>query len=605
MKDSIRLGCFAAFWGDTPRAIRDILDGSEVDYLVADYLSEITMALLARARSKDPEGGYVTDFITTLEPVLGEIAERGIRVVANAGGLNPAACARALQAVAAEQGLDLKVAAVEGDDLLSRSDDIIAGAPKDMVTGRDVPTGVSSLNAYLGARPVAAALDAGADIVVTGRCVDAAVELGPLMHEFGWKDDEYDLLAAGSLVGHIVECGPQATGGNVTDWEDVPDWDRMGYPLATCYPDGTAVISKPDNTGGAVTTASVSEQIVYEIGDPGAYLMADVVCDWRDVTLTQHGDNQVYVSGARGSAPTTTYKVTATRTEGYRALTTAMFAGVGATGKARRMAEALIARTQRLAAADGLGPIDESSIEVVGSGQIMGATRDEDAHEAVVKIGVRSADKLTLNVFATEFASMALVAQGMTGVFAGRPRVAPAFAVYHLLVDKTLLPVRVLLGDEVIDVDIAPGTSDAAISTDALPEQAVPAAGADTVTVPLVAIARARSGDKGDLANVGVIARRAEFESVIHEQVTAEVVAESFAHLGPSSITRWSLPGLGAINILVRDVLGGTGGTSTLRYDPQGKSFGAMLLSRPVTIPSAWVEQGLVSAEAVLTGESR
>ncbi len=600
MKDTLRLGCFAAFWGDTPRAIRDILDGAEVDYLVADYLSEITMALLARARAKDPEGGYVADFVTTVEPVLAEVARRGIRIVTNAGGLNPAACARALEAVAKEQGLDLTIAAVEGDDLLSRSGDVIAGAPSDMATGRQVPTDVSSLNAYLGATPIVSALAAGADIVVTGRCVDAAVVLGPLMHEFGWKDDEYDLLAAGSLVGHIVECGPQATGGNVTDWEGIPDWDNMGYPLATCYPDGTAVISKPEGTGGAVTPASISEQIVYEIGDPGAYLMADVVCDWRDVTLTQDGADRVHVAGARGSAPTTTYKVTATRTEGYRALTTAMFTGVGATGKARRVAEALIKRTQRLAELDGFGPLDETSIEVVGSGQLVGHTPNGAGTEAVVKIGVHSADKLTLNVFATEFASMALVAQGMTGVFAGRPRVAPAFAVYHLLVDKSLIPVRVLIGDRVVGVEIAAGATDAVTNTEALPEHDAAVTQDGTITVPLLAIARARSGDKGDLANIGVIARRPEFEPVLRDQLTSQRISAHFAHLEPSSVTRWALPGLNAINVLLRDVLGGTGGTSTLRYDPQGKSYGAMLLALPVEVPSSWVDQGLVSADVVM-----
>ena len=223
MKDSVRLGCFAAFWGDTRTAIRDILDGAEVDYLVSDYLSEITMALLARARAKDPDGaGFVGDFISTVAPVLSEVSERGIKIVTNAGALNPAACARALSELARDHGIDLKVAAVEGDDLLAQRDQVIAAAPDDMVTGRPVPHDVGSLNAYLGARPIAAALAAGADVVITGRCVDAAVVLGPLMHEFGWKDDEYDLLAAGSLVGHIVECGPQATGGNVTDWASVP-----------------------------------------------------------------------------------------------------------------------------------------------------------------------------------------------------------------------------------------------------------------------------------------------------------------------------------------------------------------------------------------------
>jgi hypothetical protein len=585
MKDTVRIGCFAAFWGDTKVAIRDILDGAEVDYLVADYLSEITMALLARAKAKDPEGGFIADFVATIAPVLPEIAQRGIKVVCNAGALNPHAAAKAVRAACAEAGVTLTVAAVKGDDVLPRAAEL-AGS-RDMFTGAELPAKPGSMNAYLGARPVAAALAAGADVVVTGRAVDAAVVLGPLMHEFGWKDDEYDLLAAGSLVGHLVECGPQVTGGNTTDWEDVPGWENMAYPIAEVKADGTAVITKPRATGGRLTPFTVGEQMLYEIGDPGAYLMPDVVCDWREVTLTQDGEDRVRVQGAKGSAPTTTYKVTATSVEGYRALTTAMFAGVGAAGKARRMAEALIARTERLIAAKGFDPLTEASIEVVGAGDVSGAADAGPGTEAVVKIGVKHAEKGALEIFAGEFAPFALVAQGMTGVFAGRPRVAPSIAVHHLLVQKADTPVRVVIGDaddaeSTFDVEIAPGSPDAVIATEQLPEAAAPTGGA---TVSLIEVAVARSGDKGNLANIGLIARKPEFAEVLRTQVTAERVAAHLAQVDPGEVRRWALPGIHGINIVIDDVLGGTGGTSTLRYDPQGKSYAAMLLSLPVVLP--------------------
>ncbi|WP_300006810.1 acyclic terpene utilization AtuA family protein [Pseudonocardia sp.] len=589
MTDTVRIGCFAAFWGDTRTALRDILDGAQVDYLVADYLSEITMALLARARATDPDGGFIADFLTTVTPALPEIAARGIRVVVNAGGLNPAAAARATRAAVAEAGLSLTVAAVEGDDLLARRGELCAGAT-DMVTGAPVPTAPVSLNAYLGARPIAVALGAGADIVITGRCVDAAVVLGPLLHEFGWADDDHDLLSAGSLVGHIVECGTQCTGGNVTDWEDVPGWERMGYPVAECFPDGTAVITKPAGTGGLVTPAGVGEQVLYEIADPGAYLMPDVSCDWRDIALTQDGPDRVRVSGARGGPPTTTFKATATSTAGFRALTTAMFAGVGAAGKARRTGEALVTRVERLIAEAGFGPLSESSVEVVGAGDIVGHKAEPAATEAVVKIGVRHPEKAALEYFSAEFASFALVAQGMTGVSGGRPRVAPVIEVHHLLVDKAGTPVRVLLdGDRALDVPVAPGDPAAVRSTPLLPEAPVPASGGPTVSVPLHRIATARSGDKGNLANIGVLARRPEYVTALVEQVSAARVAEHFAHVHPSGVRRWALPGLHAINIVLDDVLGGTGGTSTLRFDPQGKSYGAMLLAMPVEVPASWV----------------
>ncbi|HVT71056.1 MAG TPA: acyclic terpene utilization AtuA family protein, partial [Trebonia sp.] len=517
-----------------------------------------------------------------------------IKVVTNAGALNPKACADALSAMAAELGLQLTIAAVTGDDLIGRSDAVRAAAPHDMVTGRPVPDGLSSLNAYLGARPVADALQRGADVVITGRCVDAAVVLGPLMHEFGWKDDEYDLLAAGSLAGHIVECGPQATGGNVTDWEQVPGWDNLGYPLAEVFPDGTAVIGKPAGTGGSVTPLTVGEQVVYEIGDPGAYLLPDVICDWREVRLVQDGPDRVRVSGARGSAPTTAYKATGTRVNGYRALTTAMFAGVGAAGKAARMGRAVIDRAERIGAERGLPGFAETSVEVVGSGQLTGREPDPAATEAVVKVGIRGETRDLPDIFAAEFASMALVAQGMTGVFAGRPRVAPVFEVYHLQVDKAAVPVQVVLGQTRADVEVAPGSPGAQTATSELPDVPPVAAAADTVEVPLVAVAVARSGDKGDNANIGVIARRPEFAPVLREQLTSARVARVFAHLAPSAVSRWALPGLDAVNFLIRDVLGGCGGTSTLRYDPQGKSYAATLLAAPVRVPAQWVREGII-----------
>jgi hypothetical protein len=595
MPESVRLGCWAAFWGDTSTAVDQILDHGEVDYLVSDYLSEITMALLARARAKDPEAGYVPDALRVLEPRLAEIHERGIKVVTNAGALNPAACARAFREAAAAAGVPLRVAAVEGDDLLGQLDSILAASATDMFTGEPLPAEPMTMNAYLGARPIAAALAAGADVVVTGRSVDSSVVLGPLLHEFGWSDTDYDLLSAGTLAGHIVECGPQCTGGNFTDWETVPGWEDMGFPIAECFADGSAIISKPEGSGGLVTPATISEQILYEIGDPGAYVMPDVVCDWRDVTLEQVGPDRVRASGARGSEPPATYKVTATHSDGYRVMTTAMFAGIDAAGKARRAGEALVARAERLIAKAGYGPITERSIEVIGAGDTHGPDhRDDAATEAVVKVGVRHPEKAALEIFALEYAPMALVAQGMTGFFAGRPRVAPSIGVYHLLIDKSSVAVTVRIDDDVQAVDIAPGNAGLTVGTPALQDGDARAAGGD-FTVPLRRLAYARSGDKGNNANIGVIARRPEFAEAIREQVTAARVAAFFQQYIDGAVTRWELPGLSALNFVLDGALGGRGGTSTLRYDPQGKSFGAMLLEIPISVPSAWDRDGLLA----------
>jgi hypothetical protein len=331
--------------------------------------------------------------------------------------------------------------------------------------------------------------------------------------------------------------------------------------------------------------------------------MADVTCDWRQVRLVADGPDRVRVSGARGGPPTTTYKVTATSVLGYRALTTAMFAGVDAVGKARRMAAAVIARTELLLGRGGFGPLAESSVEVVGAGDIVGGWEDGSAPEVVVKIGLRHADRAALEIFAAEFASMALVAQGMTGVFAGRPRVAPAIAVHHLLVDKTIVPVRVFVGSEVIDVEISAGDPGSVTETPQLIDPDDTDDASDTVTVPLRALAYGRSGDKGNLANIGLIARRPEFVPVLRDQVGAARVAGHFAHVLSGSVRRWSLPGLGAVNIVLDEVLGGIGGTSTLRYDPQGKSYAAMLLRLPVQAPRRWLTDGLVDGGRELAEE--
>jgi hypothetical protein len=595
MTESVRIGCWAGFWGDSPQAAREVLAVENLQYLVADYLAEITMALLARARAKDPSVGFIPDALATLTEVMSQLHERSIKVVTNAGALNPAAFADALQEAANTQGLPLRVASVEGDDLLSLADTIMASQPRDMFDGTRVPADVSTLNAYLGAMPIARALAAGADIVVTGRCADAAVVLGPLIHEFGWTDSDYDLLAAGSLLGHIVECGPQCTGGNHTDWWAVPGWENIGFPVAECSADGTAIITKPEGSGGLVSVASVGEQILYEIGDPGAYVMPDVVCDWRDVTLEQVGPDRVRVSGARGSAPTSTYKVTATHAAGFRTIVTAMFSGLDAAGRARHAGESIVARTARLLEQAGMAPLTDSSVEVIGAGDTFGtSSRADTALEAVVKIGLRHERREALEIFSREYASLSLVAQGMTGFFSGRPKVGPVFEVFHLLVEKSMVPIGVRLGEERVEVPVRRGDRDAQVGTKPMEEHDVPHA-IGGLTVPLRRIAFGRSGDKGNKANIGLIARRPEFVTVIREQVSAERVAAFFHHYLDGDVERWDLTGLGAINILLDDVLGGRGGNSSLRFDPQGKSYAAMLLSMPVSVPASWDRDGLLA----------
>ena len=339
----------------------------EIDFLVFDYLAEITMSLLARIRARKSELGYVPDFIEAVAPLLPEIKRRGIRVISNAGGVNPKACAAALQARAQAVGIALNIAVVTGDDLMDQLDTVRARGTREMFTGATLPDKVMSANAYLGAQPIAAALDRGADVVITGRCVDSAVTLGALVHAFGWSWSDHDRLAQGSLAGHLIECSAQVTGGLFTDWRDVPGWDDMGMPIAECSADGSFVITKPAGTGGLISPLSVGEQMLYEIGDPAAYVLPDVVCDFRHVTIEDAGPDRVSVVGAHGRPPTPELKVSATWHDGFRMIGTVTIGGRDAAAKAQRAGEAIIARVRRLLAERKLGDFTETSCEVLGA----------------------------------------------------------------------------------------------------------------------------------------------------------------------------------------------------------------------------------------------
>jgi hypothetical protein len=593
----VRIGGASGFWGDSSVAAPQLVQRGQVDYLVFDYLAELTMSILAAQRAKEPALGYATDFVTvTMKAILGDVAAQGIRVISNAGGVNPQACARAIAALAAEQGIAVKIAVVEGDDVLPLIPQLREQGVAELQSGARLPDKVLTANAYLGALPVKHALDQGAQIVVTGRCVDSAVTLGALMHEFGWSADEYDRLASGSLAGHIIECGCQATGGLHTDWESVPDWAHIGYPVLECHADGSFVATKPPGTGGLVTTAVIAEQMLYEIGDPRRYLLPDVTCDFSAVRLEQIGEHRVRVQGARGLPPGPAYKVSSTYMDGFRCTAQLTIVGVDAARKARRTGEAILERTRELFAQQGLADFSRTLIEVLGSeqGNFGPHARTADVREAVLRLAVMHPQKPALELFAREIAPAGTSwSPGTTGTD-GRPRPAPAIKQFAFLLEKGRVMPRVMMGEKESPVAVPTGQLAVAAAVHPEPIKAPAVAAADTastIEVPLIRLAWARSGDKGDSSNIGVIARQPEWLPLLREQLTEDRVAQWLSHLVQGTVTRFDVPGIHAMNFLCSRALDG-GGMASLRNDPLGKGMAQILLTMPVKVPADWDLRG-------------
>jgi len=592
MKARIRVGCASAFWGDTSSAAAQLVEGGRLDYLVFDYLAEVTLSIMAGARMKDPGAGYATDFVDVLRPLLGEIARQKIRVVSNAGGVNPQACAAALQAACNAAGVPLKIAVLLGDDLQPQFQQLAARGIREMFNGAALPAHCVSTNAYLGAPGIVRALALGADVVITGRVVDSALVSAALVHEFGWSWQDYDKLAQAALAGHIIECGAQCTGGNFTDWREVPDYEHIGFPIVEVSADSHFIVSKPEGSGGLVTPLTVGEQLLYEIGDPRAYLLPDVICDFTRVRLVQQAANRVSVSGARGSAPTAQYKVCATYPDGFRCTASCLMAGIDAVAKARRVSQAILDKTTEMLRARGWPPYSEVSGELLGSEATYGPHgRRQDSREVVIKLAVRHPERQALLLFSREIAQAATgMAPGLTGILGGRPTVSPLIHLFSFLIDKNACTLSVHLDGQAHAVALPSPSALQAVAEDLQPPRPQ---GRAEANVPLVKLAVARSGDKGNHSNIGVMARHPEYLPWIAEALTPAVVVDWMGHvLDPlhGRVERWYLPGSHSLNFLLENALGG-GGIASLRIDPQGKAFAQQLLEIQIPVPQQIADQ--------------
>jgi hypothetical protein len=450
MKEKVRVASGQGFWGDLLTAPVDQVRNGPIDYLMLDYLAEVTMSIMQKQRARDPNAGYAKDFVSLMREILPDCVEKDIKVLSNAGGVNVAGCAAAIKDVAGELGLSgkVKIGVVTGDDILGRLDEFAEQGVEitNMETGEplsEIRDKVQAANVYLGAGGLVEALDKGAQIIVGGRLTDTGLTLAPLMHEFGWKFDDWDLISAGTIAGHIIECGAQSSGGNCQyDWKNIPDLANVGFPIVEAFPSGEFIITKHDGTGGRVNIQSVKEQLLYEMGDPKAYITPDVVADFSSINLAPDGDDRVRVYGITGNPKTEFYKVSIAYSAGWKAVGTLVYAWPEAYDKAKAAERILRERLDRL----GL-KFDLILSEFVGVNATHGHLAGKpsaDIPEVQLRFGVRGQSKADVERFTKELAPLILTGPpAVTGFAGGRPKVEEIMAYFPALIPKSLIETKV------------------------------------------------------------------------------------------------------------------------------------------------------------------
>jgi hypothetical protein len=569
----IRIANCSGFYGDRLAAAREMVEGGPIDVLTGDWLAELTMLILFKDRLKNPDGGYAKTFVRQLEQVMGACLERGIKVVANAGGLNPRGCAEAVEKIAAGLGLSPRIGHVTGDDVLPRLSEI--GDLANLDTGEPLgERAVLTANAYLGGWGIVDALDRGADIVITGRTTDAAVVMAPAAHHHGWARDDWDALAGALVAGHVIECGTQATGGNYSFFTEIPDLIHPGFPIAEIAADGSSVITKHDGHAGAVTVGTVTAQLLYEIGGP-RYLNPDVTARFDSIRLVEQGKDRVLNSGVRGEAPPATTKVCLNLAGATKATYTFLLAGLDIEAKADLLVEGHFAELP-----GGRDGFDSVEVDLIRSDQEDPSRNETAMAQLRISLKDKDADKLgrSLTKAITE-----LALASYPGFFGG-PSSSQTYGVYWpALMDSALISHEVTVGEGTVTV---PPTLAQPTEAEVPDHQRAPLPTGPTRRAPLGLVAGARSGDQGGNANLGVWARTDEEYAWLEALLTVDKLKELMPEAG--EVERFELPNIRSLNFVLRGLLG-EGVASSTRLDAQAKSLGEYLRAKHVDIPEVFL----------------
>lgn len=599
MKEKIRIANAGGFWGDDLKVLKRQLEGGPLDYISADYLAEITMSILKKQQNRNPELGYVTDFVDQIEESAELILDKDVCILSNAGGINPEGCAREIQKRLEKKGIQLKIAVIEGDNITDRLNDWFPETEQlsNMETGErfdSVKDKIQSANAYLGIPPLLKALEAKPNIIIAGRVTDTSITMAPMIHEFGWAQNDWDKLASGLVAGHIIECGAQGGGGNFTDWEKIETWTNFGYPIVEAYPNGSFIVTKHDNTGGYISAETVKEQLVYEMGDPANYISPDVVADFRTIHVEDAGENKVKISGIKGRPSTPFLKVSMAYEDGYKAVGSIILSGGNALQKAILFSDIF---WQRL----GI-EFEKTNTEFVGYNAChLNLAQEIDPNEILLRFSVYDHDKEKLSEFGKSIAPLILSGPPGVAVTGGRPRPQQVMSYYPTLISKENIRTKVRIVE-------AEGTISSESEQDALSgfesdssiedshkqisseeNKAADIFNSNLQGYPLKKIAYARSGDKGDTANIGVIARSEKAYDFLKEHLTAQLIQNMFSEHCQGNVIRYEMENILALNFLLEESLDG-GGTKSLMIDAQGKTYAPALLNQTFPIPKDVIE---------------